>query len=73
MTSAEWTVPEITTHDYIGSHPRNQTESGIASRQDVLTVQRTGASAILVGETLLSAGDIGRQIDLLLGRRGDSR
>jgi len=56
------------THDYIGPHPRNQTESGIATRNDVLTVQRAGASAILVGEALLNAGDIGRQIDLLLGR-----
>jgi indole-3-glycerol phosphate synthase len=61
------------THDYIGPHPRNQTESGIASRQDVLTVQRAGASAILVGESLLKAGNVGRQIDSLLGRCGESR
>jgi indole-3-glycerol phosphate synthase len=43
-------------------------ESGIATRDDVLRVQRAGACAILVGEALLKAGDIGRQIDLLLGR-----
>jgi indole-3-glycerol phosphate synthase len=48
-------------------------ESGIATRDDVLRVQRAGACAILVGESLLKAGDIGRQIDLLLGRCGESR
>ncbi|MFH1109446.1 MAG: hypothetical protein V1790_09660 [Planctomycetota bacterium] len=68
MTNAECTAPEITTHDYIGPHPRNQTESSIASREEVLTVQRAGAGAILVGEALLNAGDVGRQIDLLFAR-----
>ncbi len=48
-------------------------ESGIATRNDVLNAQRAGASAILVGEALRKAGDIGRQIDSLLGRRGESR
>jgi len=42
-------------------------ESGIATRDDVQQVQRAGACAILVGESLLKAGDIGRQIDSLLG------
>jgi indole-3-glycerol phosphate synthase len=44
-------------------------ESGIATRGDVLSVQRAGACAILVGESLLKASDIGRQIDLLLDAR----
>jgi len=43
-------------------------ESGIATRQDVLEVQAAGACAILVGESLLRAKDIGGQIDRLLGR-----
>lgn len=42
-------------------------ESGIAQRSDVLTVQAAGACAILVGETLLRAGDIGAKIAELLG------
>lgn len=43
-------------------------ESGIATRSDVLLVERAGACAILVGESLLKAENIGRQIDSLLGR-----
>jgi len=43
-------------------------ESGIATRDDVLRVQHAGACAVLVGESLLKAGDIGRQIDSLFGR-----
>ncbi len=42
-------------------------ESGIATREDVLRVQQAGACAILVGESLLKAGDIGGHVDLLLG------
>jgi indole-3-glycerol phosphate synthase len=48
-------------------------ESGIATRDDVLRVQRAGACAILVGESLLRANDIGGQIDSLLGRCGEPR
>ncbi len=43
-------------------------ESGLATRGDVLEAQRAGACAILVGESLLRADDIGSQIDTLLGR-----
>ncbi len=43
-------------------------ESGIANRDDVLTVQQAGARAMLVGESILRSPDIGRQIDLLLGK-----
>lgn len=42
-------------------------ESGIASRNDALTVQRHGATAMLVGEALMRAPDIARETRLLLG------
>ena len=43
-------------------------ESGITTRDDALRVQRAGACAILVGESLPKSGDIGPQIDSLPGR-----
>ena len=43
-------------------------ESGIATRNDVLTVRKAGACAILVGESLLRADDISAKIHELLGR-----
>ena len=43
-------------------------ESGITTRKDVLEVERAGACAILVGESLLRADDLGKQIAILLGR-----
>ena len=43
-------------------------ESGIATHDDVLTVRGAGACAILVGESLLRAGDIGAQIGTLFGK-----
>lgn len=42
-------------------------ESGIKSREDVLTVQSAGAAAMLVGESILSADDMGGRIHELLG------
>lgn len=42
-------------------------ESGIVTREDVLRVARAGARAVLVGESLLRAGDIGAAVDSLLG------
>ncbi len=41
-------------------------ESGIKTRQDIDRVKAGGARAILVGETLMRAPDIGRAIDELL-------
>lgn len=41
-------------------------ESGIATRADVLAVQQAGAQAILVGEAILSAGDVTTRIRELL-------
>lgn len=43
-------------------------ESGIATRDDVKRVAEAGARAILVGESLLTAPDIGAKIKELLGR-----
>jgi indole-3-glycerol phosphate synthase len=43
-------------------------ESGIAERGQVLAAQSHGAKAILVGETLVRAGDPALAIKTLLGR-----
>jgi indole-3-glycerol phosphate synthase len=42
-------------------------ESGIKTRQDVECLEAAGISAILVGETLMRAPDIGLAVDQLLG------
>lgn len=44
-------------------------ESGIKTREDVLRLEHAGVQAILVGETLMRAPDIGHKTDELLGRR----
>jgi len=43
-------------------------ESGIATREDVKRVAEAGVHAILVGESLLTAPDIGAKIKELIGR-----
>lgn len=43
-------------------------ESGIHGREDVLRLQEAGFDAVLVGESLMGADEIGRQLDVLLGR-----
>jgi indole-3-glycerol phosphate synthase len=43
-------------------------ESGIRTREDVLRLKAAGCGAILVGETLMRAPDIGTMVDELLGR-----
>ncbi len=43
-------------------------ESGIRTRQDVLRVRAAGAGAVLVGETLMRAGDPAAAVGMLLGR-----
>lgn len=43
-------------------------ESGIRNRDDVLRLQQAGVGAMLVGETLMRAAEIGSQVDELLGR-----
>jgi indole-3-glycerol phosphate synthase len=42
-------------------------ESGIRSRQDVLRLEAAGVRAILVGETLMRAADIGAKLDEFRG------
>jgi len=44
-------------------------ESGIRNRSDVLRLQQAGVRAMLVGETLMRADDIGAKVDEMLGRR----
>jgi indole-3-glycerol phosphate synthase len=44
-------------------------ESGIRTRRDVEQLQAAGVSAILVGESLMRAPDIGLAVELLLGLR----
>ena len=43
-------------------------ESGIHTREDVLRLEQAGFDAVLVGESLMAADEIGRQLDALLGR-----
>ncbi len=45
-------------------------ESGIHSREDAQLLERAGVAAMLVGEHLMAAPDIGRAVRLLLGRAG---
>ncbi len=47
-------------------------ESGIRSRADVLRLQAAGVKAVLVGETLMRAPDVGAKLDELLGTEGKS-
>ena len=47
-------------------------ESGIRTRADVLRVEAAGARAILVGETLMRADDIGLAVCELLGKQNPS-
>jgi len=41
-------------------------ESGIKTREDVILMKKCGVDAVLVGEALVTAGDIGRQMELYL-------
>jgi len=42
-------------------------ESGIHTRADVERIQKCGAGAILVGESLVKQGDIGAKVRELIG------
>jgi len=44
-------------------------ESGIRTRDEVVQLQQAGVQAILVGETLMRAENIGVKVDELLGKR----
>jgi indole-3-glycerol phosphate synthase len=43
-------------------------ESGIRTRQDIVRLQEAGVRAVLVGETLIRAPDIGARLDQLQGK-----
>ncbi|MDX1410867.1 MAG: hypothetical protein R3351_01800, partial [Nitrospirales bacterium] len=43
-------------------------ESGIHKRDDVIRIHESGANAMLIGESLLKADDIGSKIKELLGQ-----
>ena len=53
--------------DKIPGHVTLVSESGIRTRRDVERLQDAGVSAILVGETLMRAPDIGLAVEQLLG------
>jgi indole-3-glycerol phosphate synthase len=42
-------------------------ESGIKTREDIVRLERSGVKAVLVGEVLMRAGDIGVKLDELRG------
>ncbi|MEJ2685022.1 MAG: indole-3-glycerol phosphate synthase TrpC [Candidatus Sulfobium sp.] len=44
-------------------------ESGISSREDVLSIESAGIDAVLVGTCLMESHDIGAKLDELTGRR----
>jgi indole-3-glycerol phosphate synthase len=54
--------------DHIPAEVVLVSESGIHTRSDVERLEAAGVSAVLVGESLLRAEDIGRAVDRLLGR-----
>jgi indole-3-glycerol phosphate synthase len=43
-------------------------ESGISTRDDILTLKDQGVDAVLIGETLMKSDDIGKKIKELLGK-----
>ncbi|MBF0540625.1 MAG: indole-3-glycerol phosphate synthase TrpC [Nitrospirae bacterium] len=58
-----------TTLEMIKDIPKDKivvSESGIKSRQDVKTIEQSGANAILVGTQFMSSKDIGSAIDKLM-------
>ncbi len=66
-----FTVDLRTTLDLLQDIPDECTvvsESGIAERSDVVALQNAGVDAILVGESLMRAQDIGKKVKEFLGR-----
>jgi indole-3-glycerol phosphate synthase len=53
--------------DRIPPHVTLVSESGIRTRRDVERLEAAGVDAVLVGETLMRAGDIGLAVERLLG------
>ena len=44
-------------------------ESGIKTREDIQILKENGTNAVLIGETLMRAGDKKKMLDYLAGRR----
>jgi len=66
-----FTVSLQTTLDLLKDIPDDHTvvsESGIATRDDVVKLTRAGVDAILVGESLMREKDIGKKVKELLGK-----
>ncbi len=66
-----FTVNLQTTFDLLKDIPDGCTvvsESGIKTRQDILSLQKAGVDAILVGESLMRERDIGKKVKELLGK-----
>lgn len=60
------------TLELAGRVPRDRclvSESGIGTRDDLARLEAVGVQAVLVGETLMRAADIGAKLDELRGRR----
>src|SRR4051794_16210108 len=53
--------------DQVPPHVTFVSESGIRTRRDVERLEAAGVSAVLVGESLMRAGDIGLAVERLLG------
>jgi indole-3-glycerol phosphate synthase len=47
-------------------------ESGIRTRQDICRLQKAGAGAFLIGESLVREEDVVGKLSLLLGKQGPS-
>ena len=60
-----------TTLDLLKDIPEDRivvSESGITTRDDVVTLEKAGVDAILVGESLMREKDIGKKVNVLLGK-----
>jgi indole-3-glycerol phosphate synthase len=63
-----------TTIELAGRMPQDAclvSESGIRTRADLERLRAAGVRAVLVGETLMRASDVGTQLDVLLGHAPD--
>ncbi len=68
---ASFTVSLRTTFDLLKDIPEDRivvSESGIATRDDVVRLEQAGVDAILVGESLMREKDIGKKVKELLGK-----
>ena len=66
-----FTVSLQTTLDLVKDIPDDRTvvsESGIETREDVMSLQKAGVDAILVGESLMREKDVGKKVKELLGK-----